>query len=67
MNNRNELCRPYAEEIVRKLSYTQTVEDDDLPFDDGYSEIKNVEDLDGFNWKDEEKTNEICINWLWPY
>lgn len=43
---RNELSRPVAEEIVEKLSHTQTVDPDYHPFGDGHSAKKIVAALE---------------------
>lgn len=46
INNRNELCRPLAEEIVEKLSHTQIVDNSYLPFGDGHSADRIIEALE---------------------
>ena len=46
MDNRNELSRPIAEEIVEKLGHVQTVDESYLPFGDGHSAIKIVEAME---------------------
>lgn len=42
IDNRNELSRPIAEEIVEKLDHEQVVDESYLPFGDGQSAIKIV-------------------------
>ena len=42
IDNRNELSRPIAEEIVEKLSHEQIVDKNYLPFGDGHSALKIV-------------------------
>ena len=42
IDNRNELSRPIAEEIVEKLDHNQIVDDSYLPFGDGHSAEKIV-------------------------
>lgn len=46
IDNRNELSRPVAEEIVEKLSHEQTVDESYLPFGDGHSADRIVEALE---------------------
>ena len=46
VENRNELSRPVAEEIVEKLSHEQTVDESYLPFGDGHSAEKIVESIE---------------------
>ena len=46
IDNRNELSRPVAEEIVAKLSHEQIVDESYLPFGDGHSAYKIVEALE---------------------
>lgn len=46
IDNRNELSRPIAEEIVEKLGHVQTVDESYLPFGDGHSAIKIVEAME---------------------
>lgn len=46
VDNRNELCRPLASEIVEKLNHKQIVEEDYQPFGDGHSAKKIVEALE---------------------
>ena len=46
INNRNELSKPNAEEIVEKLSHEQTVDKSYLPFGDGHSAIKIVKAME---------------------
>lgn len=49
IDNRNELSRPVAEEIVEKLAHTQTVDSAYLPFGDGHSAdkiVKAIEDAE---------------------
>ena len=42
VNNRNELCRPLAEEIIEKLRHEQMVDETYQPFGDGHSAVKIV-------------------------
>ncbi len=51
VNNRNELSRPYAEEIIRKLNNIQFVDENYLPFGDGHSADKIVEALENYSRK----------------
>ncbi len=46
VDGRNELCRPIAEEIVKKLEYPQIVDEQYLPFGDGHSAIKIVDAME---------------------
>lgn len=46
IDNRNELSKPVAEEIVEKLSHEQTVDENYLPFGDGHSAEKIVEAIE---------------------
>ena len=46
INNRNELSRPIAEEIVDKISHEQFVDESYLPFGDGHSAIKIVDAME---------------------
>ena len=46
IDNRNELSRPIAEEIVEKLGHEQTVDEGYLPFGDGHSAKKIVEAME---------------------
>ena len=46
VDNRNELSKPVAEEIVEKLSHEQSVDESYLPFGDGHSAEKIVEALE---------------------
>lgn len=46
VDNRNELSRPVAEEIVGKLGHEQFVDESYLPFGDGHSANKIVEALE---------------------
>ncbi len=46
IDNRNELSRPSAEEIVKKLGHEQLVDESYLPFGDGHSAIKIVEAME---------------------
>lgn len=46
IDNRNELSRPIAEEIVEKLGHIQNVDESYLPFGDGHSADKIVEALE---------------------
>lgn len=46
IDNRNELSRPIAKEIVEKLGHAQTVDESYLPFGDGHSAIKIVEAME---------------------
>ena len=45
VNNRNELSRPIAEEIVEKLSHEQIIDENYKPFGDGKSAVKIVRAL----------------------
>ena len=44
--NRNELCKPKADEIVEKLTHKQVVDKSYLPFGDGHSAEKIVEAIE---------------------
>jgi len=46
IDNRNELSNPIATEIVEKLSHTQTVDEEYLPFGDGHSAIRIVQAIE---------------------
>ena len=46
IDNRNELSRPIAEEIVEKLGHEQIVDESYLPFGDGHSAYKIVEAIE---------------------
>ena len=46
IDNRNELSRPVAEEIVDKLGHEQTVDESYMPFGDGHSADKIVEAIE---------------------
>lgn len=46
IDNRNELSRPVAEEIVEKLGHKQIVDENYLPFGDGHSADKIVEAIE---------------------
>ena len=46
VDNRNELCRPIAEEIIEKLSHDQKIDPAYQPFGDGHSAVKIVEELE---------------------
>ena len=46
VDNRNELSKPIAEEIVEKLGHEQTVDECYLPFGDGHSADKIVEAIE---------------------
>lgn len=46
IDNRNELSRPIAEEIVEKLGHEQIVDENYLPFGDGHSANKIVEAIE---------------------
>lgn len=46
IDNRNELSRPIAEEIVEKLGHEQIVDESYLPFGDGHSADKIVEAIE---------------------
>ncbi len=48
IQNRNELSRPVAEEIVEKLSHDQQVDVDYMPFGDGHSADKIVKALEDY-------------------
>lgn len=48
VDNRNELSRPAAEEIVEKLGHQQTVDELYQPFGDGHSARKIVEALEHY-------------------
>ena len=48
INNRNELSRPIADEILEKLSHKQFVDTDYLPFGDGKSANKIVKALETY-------------------
>lgn len=45
---RNELTKPIADEILRKLSTEQEIEDADQPFGDGHSANKIVEAMENY-------------------
>ena len=49
VDNRNELSRPNAEEILEKLGHTQSVDATYQPFGDGHSAIKIVEALENYD------------------
>ena len=49
LDNRNELSRPIAEEIIEKLGHEQKVDENYLPFGDGHSAIKIVNALERRN------------------
>lgn len=46
VNNRNELSRPIAEEIVEKLGHIQTIDESYRPFGDGHSSERIVEAIE---------------------
>lgn len=46
VNNRNQLSKPIASEIIEKLNTPQLVMDDYLPFGDGHSAIRIVKALE---------------------
>ena len=46
VDNRNELSRPLADEIVEKLQHVQKIDDAYQPFGDGHSAIKIVKALE---------------------
>ena len=46
VDNRNELSRPVAEEIVEKLGHVQVVNENYLPFGDGHSADRIVEAIE---------------------
>ncbi len=48
IDNRNELTRPIADEIVEKLSHEQTIDSHYLPFGDGHAADKIVRALEEF-------------------
>ena len=48
MNNRNELSKPNAEEIIEKLGHEQIVDDTYQPFGDGHSADKIVDALENY-------------------
>ncbi|MCR2046968.1 UDP-N-acetylglucosamine 2-epimerase (non-hydrolyzing) [Acetatifactor muris] len=48
VDNRNELSRPVAEEIVEKLSHIQKIDENYLPFGDGHSAEKIVSALENY-------------------
>ena len=49
VHNRNELCRPNAEDICEKLSHNQVVDENYLPFGDGHSAEKIVDALENYS------------------
>ena len=49
VNNRNELSKPSAEEIVEKLGHEQIIEESYKPFGDGHSAMKIVKALEKFS------------------
>lgn len=55
INNRNELSRPVAKEIVEKLSHDQIVDEDYQPFGDGHSANRIVEAIENA-----EKERSLC-------
>lgn len=55
IDNRNELSRPIAEEIVEKLAHAQIVDKNYLPFGDGHSAIKIVEAMENEYWRRNRK------------
>lgn len=48
VDNRNELSKPVADEIVEKLSHVQTIDETYYPFGDGTAAIKIVEALENY-------------------
>ena len=48
-NNRNELSRPIAEEIVEKLNHQQVIDNNYYPFGDGHSANKIIEAMESIN------------------
>lgn len=48
VDNRNELSRPIAAEIVEKIGHQQTVDEGYLPFGDGHSANKIVEAMERY-------------------
>lgn len=48
VDNRNDLSRPVAQEILEKLGYEQHINDDYQPFGDGHSAIKIVNALENY-------------------
>ena len=48
VDNRNDLSRPVAQEILEKLGYEQHINDDYQPFGDGHSAVKIVNALENY-------------------
>lgn len=48
VDNRNELSKPIADEIVEKLGHNQKIDNDYLPFGDGHSAEKIVKALEEY-------------------
>ena len=46
VDNRNELSKPVAEEIVEKLEHIQSIDERYMPFGDGHSAVKIVNALE---------------------
>ncbi len=51
IDGRNELCRPIAEEIIKKLSVEQTIDESYMPFGDGHAADKIVNALENCSIK----------------
>ena len=49
VDNRNELSKPVADEIVEKLSHVQTIDEAYHPFGDGTAAVKIVEALENYS------------------
>jgi UDP-N-acetylglucosamine 2-epimerase (non-hydrolysing)/UDP-GlcNAc3NAcA epimerase len=49
VDNRNELSKPVAEEIVEKLEHIQSIDERYMPFGDGHSSIKIVNAIEKYS------------------
>lgn len=52
VNNRNELSRPIAEEILEKLSHEQRIDPSYQPFGNGYSAEKIVQEIENYTMEE---------------
>lgn len=51
IDNRNQLSKPIAEEILKKLDTEQKIQEDYNPFGDGHAADKIVELLGSIKWE----------------
>ncbi len=48
VDGRNELCRPVANDIVKKLCKPQQIDNSYQPFGDGHAAVKIVEEMEKY-------------------